>query len=112
MRQEKVMKVNSSERPVEAHGQTILASGATIGLRLWQEGQREHDKEASSREYETAGYVISGNAELEMDGQVTKLGPGDSWIVPKGKDHRYRILDEFVALEATAPPAHIVARDL
>jgi mannose-6-phosphate isomerase-like protein (cupin superfamily) len=112
MKHEKVMKVNSSEEPVEAHGQTILASGTTIGMRLWREGQREHDKVATTRAYETAGYVISGHAELEMDGQVTKLEPGDSWIVPKGKEHRYRILDEFVAVEATSPPAHIVARDL
>ena len=27
-------------------------------------------------------------------------------------EHRYRVLDEFVAVEATCPPAHIVARDL
>jgi len=55
--------------------------------------------------------VIGGHAELEIEGQTLKLEPGDSWVVPKGSEHKYRILDEFTAIEATAPPAHIHGRD-
>ena len=112
MTYETILKRNSKDEPVDAHGQIYLATGQSIGLRLWEEGLREHDKVASARHYETAGYVISGHAELEMDGQILRLEPGDSWIVPKDTEHRYRILDDFVAIEATAPPAHILARDL
>jgi hypothetical protein len=39
------------------------------------------------------------------------LEPGDSWLVPKGTDHAYRILEEFTAVEATSPPAEIHGRD-
>ena len=107
-----VTKVNSSYSPQGEQGQTYLASGKSVAMRLWQESPREHDKIPSKREYETAGYVIDGHAELEIEGQIVKLEPGDSWIVPKGAEHRYRIIDEFTAVEATAPPAHVHGRDL
>jgi quercetin dioxygenase-like cupin family protein len=39
------------------------------------------------------------------------LEAGDSWLVPAGAEHAYRILDEFTAVEATSPPAHVHGRD-
>ena len=107
-----ILKVNENDAPLDRHGQALLAAGRSVGMRLWKEGPREHDKIATVRDYETAGYVIGGRAELEMHGEVFSLHAGDSWIVPAGLEHRYRIVDDFVAIEATAPPAHIVARDL
>ena len=35
----------------------------------------------------------------------------DLWVVPKGAMHRYRILQPFTAVEATAPPAQVHGRD-
>ncbi|HWR50250.1 MAG TPA: cupin domain-containing protein [Bryobacteraceae bacterium] len=55
--------------------------------------------------------MISGRAELEVEGQTVRLEPGDSWMVPKEARHRYRILEEFTAVEATSPPAHVHGRD-
>jgi len=37
-------------------------------------------------------------------GKTVMLEPGDSWLVPAGAEHAYRILSEFTAVEATAPP--------
>ncbi len=34
-----------------------------------------------------------------------RLEPGDSWLVPAGAEHTYRILETFTAVEATSPPA-------
>jgi len=106
-----VTKVNSAHAPTGEQGQSYLASGQSVAMRLWQESAQEHDEDVSKRDYETAGYVISGHAELEIEGQKVKLNPGDSWIVPKGAEHRYHIVDEFTAVEATTPPAHIHGRD-
>jgi quercetin dioxygenase-like cupin family protein len=39
------------------------------------------------------------------------LEPGDSWLVPKGAVHTYKILKSFTALEATSPPAEVGIRD-
>jgi hypothetical protein len=63
-----VTKVNSTYSPRGAQGQIYLASGKSVAMRLWQESPREHDKNLSKRDYETAGYVISGHAELEIEG--------------------------------------------
>jgi quercetin dioxygenase-like cupin family protein len=55
--------------------------------------------------------VISGRAELHLGGQMALLEPGDSWVVPKGASHAYRILEPFTAVEATSPPAAVHGRD-
>jgi quercetin dioxygenase-like cupin family protein len=39
------------------------------------------------------------------------LEAGNSWVVPRGAQHQYRILDSFTAVEATSPPAHAHGRD-
>ena len=39
------------------------------------------------------------------------LTAGDSWIVPKGAKHTYKIVEEFTAVEATHPPAEVKNRD-
>jgi len=100
-----------------------------------------------ARDYETLGYVISGKAELHVEGkhlqiaglyallswrmnaldmrcyhlttsdnltvifagQVLILQPGDSWMVPRGAKHHYKILEALTAIECTSPPA--VAKD-
>jgi quercetin dioxygenase-like cupin family protein len=80
-------------------------------MRLWEEEPPSEAKPMSSRDYETVGYVIAGRAELQLEGQMVLLEPGDSWAVPKGAAHTYRILETFTAVEATAPPAHVHGRD-
>lgn len=106
-----VKKVNSNYSPKGEMGQTYLASGKTIAMRLWQDAQPNEVKEPTAREYETVGYVISGSAELHLEGQMVLLEAGDSWVVPKGASHTYKILAAFTAVEATSPPAQVHGRD-
>jgi quercetin dioxygenase-like cupin family protein len=106
-----VTKVDSRHSPVGALGQTYLASGVHVAMRLWEEGPAKGEKPESRREYETVGYVIAGRAELHLEGQTVILEAGDSWVVPKGASHTYRILEPFKAVEATSPPAQAHGRD-
>ena len=92
-------------------GQLYLASGKNIAMRLWQNEPKDGGKGASTRDYETVGYVIAGRAALHIGEQKVLLNPGDSWVVPKGTEHRYEIFEAFTAVEATSPPAHVHARD-
>ena len=46
-----------------------------------------------------------------MEGQTVLLEKGDSWIVPKGSRHTYKILETFTAVEATSPPTEAHDRD-
>lgn len=105
-----VTKVNSRCSPKGKRGQKYLAAGVTISMRLWEDEQPGKAQPPTQREYETVGYVIKGCAELQLEGQTLILEPGDSWVVPKGAVHRYKILEPFTAIEATCPPAEVHGR--
>lgn len=106
-----IIKVSSAHSPTGEMGQKYLASGKNVAMRMWENEQPAEPKAATSREYETVGYVISGRAELQLEGQMVLLEPGDSWVVPNGASHTYTILESFSAIEATYPPAHVHGRD-
>lgn len=106
-----VMKVASAYSPKGAAGQKYLASGKGISMRLWEKEATGTPKPVTRRDYETVGYVIAGVAELELEGQLIRLEPGDSWVVPRGAAHTYKILEPFTAVEATHPPYQVHGRD-
>jgi quercetin dioxygenase-like cupin family protein len=106
-----VTKIDSKRSPHGDMGQKYLASGTHVAMRLWEKEPGDSDKPESRRDYETVGYVIAGRAELHLEGQMVRLEPGDSWVVPRGAAHTYRILEPFTAVEATSPPAHAHGRD-
>lgn len=106
-----IKKVTTAHAPEGAMGQKYLVSGRAVSMRLWSEQPDESVKPTSRRDYETVGYVLSGLAELMLEGQTITLEPCDSWLVPSEAEHAYRILSPFVAIEATAPPAQVHARD-
>ncbi len=106
-----VTKIDSRFSPTGEMGQVYLASGISVAMRLWRDEPPAEPKPEARRDYETVGYVVSGRAELHTEGQVVLLEPGNSWVVPKGASHTYRILDAFTAVEATSPPATVHGRD-
>ena len=111
MRDTTVKKVSSGHSPKGPQGERYLASGKRVSMRLWRDEEPTQSKPSHRHEYEVVGYVISGRAELEIEGQVIRLEPGDSWLVPPDAEHTYRILETFTAVEATAPPAQAHGRD-
>ena len=106
-----VKKVSAGTAPRGRLGQRYLTSGKRVSMRLWENEPAGEAKPASRRDYETVGYVVSGRAELTLEGQTIRLEPGDSWLVPADAEHSYRILEPFTAVEATAPPAQVHGRD-
>ena len=106
-----VKKVSSGASPEGEMGQTYLVSGERVAMRLWSETPPTEGMGEHTRDYETVGYVVSGRAELTLEGQTVKLEPGDSWLVPAGAKHSYRITEALTAVEATSPPARNKGRD-
>jgi len=106
-----ITKIDLLHSPHGEVGQKYLALGVNLEMRLWEDVQPGEPKPEHAREYETVGYVIKGRAELHTEGQVVLLEPGNSWVVPRGAHHTYRILEPFTAVEATSPPAHVHGRD-
>ena len=111
MSEKNVDKVNVEQAPRGQMGQRYLASGASVSMRLWDGEEPGEPKPEVARPYETVGYVLEGRAELHLEGVVLELEVGDSWTVPKGATHTYRILETFTAIEATSPPAEVGDRD-
>ncbi len=107
-----ITKIDSRFSPRNEEGAVQLASGIHVSLRLWREEPPADAKPTSARDYETVGYVIAGKAELHLAGQTVVLEAGNSWSVPRGTEHTYRILETFTALAATSPPAQVRGRDL
>ncbi|MEX2673167.1 MAG: cupin domain-containing protein [Phycisphaeraceae bacterium] len=106
-----VTKIDSHHSPLGPMGQKYLATGVHMSMRLWENEQPTDAKPGHARDYETLGYVIKGKAELHVEGQMVQLTAGDSWVVPKGAHHTYKIIEPFTAVEATCPPSLVHARD-
>jgi quercetin dioxygenase-like cupin family protein len=106
-----VKKVSGAHSPRGEQGQKYLVSGKRVSMRLWEAEAGGTQKAPSRRDYETVGYVISGRADLHIEGQKVTLEPGDSWLVPAGAEHHYAIVEPFTAVEATSPPAQVHGRD-
>lgn len=96
--------VHEDEAETGASGQRLLAGGESMALRLWDEQPVGDAEEPVARDYETVGYVVSGRVELTLGDQVLDLGPGSSWVVPRGAVHSYRVVETVTAVEATSPP--------
>jgi quercetin dioxygenase-like cupin family protein len=106
-----VHKIDSSHSPRGRLGQKYLATGVRVGMRLWENEPPNDGEPEHARDYEVVGYVLHGRAELRIEGQTLLLEPGDSWTVPRGARHAYRVLEPFTAVEATSPPAAVHGRD-
>ncbi len=106
-----VDKVSDEQSSQGRMGQRYLASGEAVSMRMWENEQPGEPKPEAAREYETVGYVLAGRAELHLEGEVVELSTGDSWTVPRGATHTYKILEPFTAVEATSPPAEERNRD-
>jgi quercetin dioxygenase-like cupin family protein len=106
-----IKKVEAASAPSGEMGQKYLVSGKRVSMRLWDLQPGSEVKHTTSRDYETVGYVISGSAKLELEGQSLLLKAGDSWLVPAGASHQYTVTEQFKAIEATSPPAEVHGRD-
>ena len=110
MSDQSVKKIDSAASPTGELGQTYLASGKALAMRLWEESAGEAG-EPHTRPYETVGYVVSGRVEVHVGDDVVTCGPGDSYLVPEGAVRHYRVVEDLTAVEATSPPARVDDRD-
>lgn len=98
-------KISAKQAVEGPHGEIGLVVGERVAMRMWRNEEPNADKPMTRSAHETVGYVVSGRAELVVAGETVTLAPGDSYLVPAGAEHTYRILETFTAVEATSPPA-------
>ena len=80
-----VKKVDSSQSPVGEMGQTYLASGKAVSMRLWDREEPSEPKPEARREYETVGYVIDGRAGVAPRRTDGRPGKGRLLDGPEGR---------------------------
>lgn len=105
MSQTSLKTSSNTSSPEGGEGEIRLAAGERVAMRMWKDEEPNADKPPRRNAYETVGFVVSGRAELVVNGETVTLEPGDSWLVPADAEHTYRILERFTAVEATSPPA-------
>ncbi|MFQ5886041.1 MAG: cupin domain-containing protein [Anaerolineae bacterium] len=54
--------------------------------------------------HEQAGYCIQGRFVLMIDGVSTVIERDDSYVIPGGASHSYRVLEDALAVEVFSPP--------
>jgi quercetin dioxygenase-like cupin family protein len=74
-----IKKVETGSSPQGEMGQKYLVAGKRVSMRLWIDEPGGKLKAPTTRDYETVGYVISGSAKLDLEGQTLNLKAGDSF---------------------------------
>jgi quercetin dioxygenase-like cupin family protein len=59
---------------------------------------------AHDHPHEQAGYCVEGRFELTLEGVSTVIEPDDSYVIPGGARHSYRVLEDARAVEVFSPP--------
>jgi quercetin dioxygenase-like cupin family protein len=62
------------------------------------DGPTDQPDPPHSHPHEQVCYVAEGEILFVMDGQQTRLGPGDMFLVPSGRSHTIQQLTEHVRL--------------
>lgn len=62
------------------------------------DGPKDEPEPPHSHPHEQVCYVADGEVVFIMDGQETRLGPGDVFLVPSGKPHTIQQLTGHVRL--------------
>ncbi|MBL8377220.1 MAG: cupin domain-containing protein [Burkholderiales bacterium] len=55
-------------------------------------------------DHESVIYLVRGRMRLNIDGQVSEVGPGDAWIHRRGVPHFSEALEECLTIEVKTPP--------
>ena len=90
-----IKKVEAGTSPRGEMGQKYLVAGKRVSMRLWVQEPGRKLKAPTTRDYETVGYVISGKATLDLEGQTLNLKAGEFLASASGSDasiHNHRAL--------------------
>ncbi|MBU1937427.1 cupin domain-containing protein [bacterium] len=102
------MVVKSSERQKRIFKGVDYLVGATgehmmVTLMLFK---RNQEVDTHSHINEQAGYCIKGKFVLTIDRESSEIGSDDSYVIPGGVSHSYRVLEDALAVEMFSPPRH------
>ncbi|MBC7264595.1 MAG: cupin domain-containing protein [Chloroflexi bacterium] len=100
------MIVKSAQRQVRTFKGVDFLVGATgertmVTLMTFKKGQ---EVGVHRHTHEQAGYCIQGRFLLTINDVEALIEPGDSYVIPSGAPHSYRVLGDALAVEVFSPP--------
>ena len=100
------MIVKSAERQERTFKGVNFLVGAIgermmVTLMTFEEGQ---EVGTHAHPHEQAGYCVQGRFELTIGGVPTMIEPDDSYVIPGGTPHSYRVFEDALAVEMFSPP--------
>ena len=66
--------------------------------------KKEDEPPSHKHPNEQSGYVISGTYRIIIDNVACKIGPGDSYSIPRGFEHRIEIIEPGEVIDFFSPP--------
>ena len=66
--------------------------------------KKEDNVPSHKHSNEQSGYVISGEYSIIIDNVPYKIGPGDSYSIPRDIEHRIEIIEPGEVLDFFSPP--------
>jgi len=90
-----VQMVPGAKRKTLAHGNKTLLIEVLLDKGCFLP---EH-----SHPHEQTGYMVSGTAIFNIDGQETEVKTGDSWSIPGDAIHSVKVVDDSVIVEVFSP---------
>jgi len=100
------MIVKAAERKKRSFKGVEFLVGATgermmVALMTFKRGQ---EVGTHAHPNEQVGYCVQGRFELTIAGESTLIEPDDTYVIPSGVSHSYRILEDSLAVEVFSPP--------
>lgn len=98
-----VKRTERRERTFKGVNFLVGATGERmmVTLMTFKEGQ---EVGTHRHPHEQAGYCLQGRFMLTIDGASTVIEPDDSYVIPGGLSHDYRIFEDSLAVEVFSPP--------
>ena len=81
-----------------------LVCGDESSMTRWTRKKGLIDPLHQHDDHESVAILLSGKLRMVIDGVETILGPGDSWVHPRGVPHYSEALEDCVQIEVKSPP--------
>jgi quercetin dioxygenase-like cupin family protein len=84
----------------------LLLDQLPIGAASLQRFEASAGAEVPAHSHERSDellYIVSGRAEMIIDGKTTPVGPGDAVHIPMGTPHQVKVIERLVAVQCYAP---------
>jgi quercetin dioxygenase-like cupin family protein len=99
-----VVKSNEAQRRSFLGVDFVLLSHGPESMVTKMLYKKEDNVPSHKHSNEQSGYVISGEYSIIIDKVAYKIGPGDSYSIPRDIEHRIEIIEPGEVLDFFSPP--------